>query len=542
MANSKYNINLTIKKKASLGAFFLFFFAIQGFGQTFSKRFNYKVYSQCENVVNTDYGYLFSGNLGDTTDSGLFQLSLLYGGVDFNGDSLFSKHYESDQWRTVSYFDNNVVIHDSILVTATNFYVTNSDTNFTCLIWTNLLGDTIKTRKYYSPYYYSSNNPSNQTNLMQARSLIASDDGEFLYLVCHVFDYPPAANSYIVKKITNTGDEIWTYLPPIDPNYPSCDQIEFFDNNIWLIVPSYSGISTFNKLVKLNDQTGEMIQEIELIPEGQSPIKAPDMVMTNTGVIVNSVLASTGMNSIPCIYKMDFSGNEIWRNQPSNEYSPLQENDHITQAPDGGFVCCSVRYESTPATTAIPTTNEYYRLWLWKVDANGELLWERKYAYITLEEDTNFLIYNYPHDMKTTPDGGYILAGEATVLCTNYPTCSEFTQQGWLLKVDGCGCLVPGCDENCTTTTDDKTTPQVLFKLGPNPATDYINLYLGEINATQKILMQILSTDGKTIRNMPLTHGDTTYVIDTTTLAQGNYILAVFDGNNLLQSEKLVVR
>jgi Secretion system C-terminal sorting domain len=248
------------------------------------------------------------------------------------------------------------------------------------------------------------------------------------------------------------------------------------------------------------------------------------------------------MNSIPCIYKMDFSGNEIWRNQPSNEYSPLQENDHITQAPDGGFVCCSVRYESTPATTAIPTTNEYYRLWLWKVDANGELLWERKYAYITLEEDTNFLIYNYPHDMKTTPDGGYILAGEATVLCTNYPACSEFTQQGWLLKVDGCGCLVPGCDENFTTDVVEKSDVRKYIKVGPNPATDYINIYLGSTPQHEVLWLNIHSTDGKLIKRIALKNEDTTYMLDTTLLSSGNYIITLQDNVSVLQTEKVVVR
>ena len=66
-----------------------------GHSQTFSKQYDYEGTSQFKNIVCTDYGYLIQGEKGDTTDAGVFFRSMLVGGFDFNGDTIFYKKYFS---------------------------------------------------------------------------------------------------------------------------------------------------------------------------------------------------------------------------------------------------------------------------------------------------------------------------------------------------------------------------------------------------------------------------------------------------------------
>jgi hypothetical protein len=91
---------------------------------------------------------------------------------------------------------------------------------------------------------------------------------------------------------------------------------------------------------------------------------------------------------------------------------------------------------------------------LWKIDSEGEMLWERIYS-----ENTE--IDNYIYHQIGTTDGGLAGVGAA------YGTST--VQDIWVLKLDSEGCLV----ESCTVATGEPEGEEQM-NLYPNPATDEI--------------------------------------------------------------------
>jgi hypothetical protein len=544
MANLKFLINWMDAKTVFTSFAILISYLITT-AQTFSVLSDLSASSQYKMVELTDTGYLVYAATQDTINIETFRniSSIEY---DFFGDTISYKKFSFSPNYSYFIVDVNTRIHDNTLVFAIEELNTATDTLYCKLIWTDNFGDTIQTRQYASPYYYESNDPSNSSWWMRPTSIAISDDGAYIYLVCRVIDYPPIQNSFILMKLTNTGELIWTYNQPFDDNYYACNAVVFHDGNPWVGITGDGGGTYYNLLIELNELNGEVLQEIELNPGELPPGRTvTDMLSLEDGVVVSCFQLGQGSEVTPAIYKMDYSGNYIWYCEIPNGYNIEQYNDHLVQAQDGGFVCAAVHYQGG-ATPGIPGVNNYvYRTWLWKVDADGNFLWDRKYEYLSLDS-AYFNVYAYPHDLKATPDGGFIVAGEATATCSNYPTCDAFIQQGWLLKVDGCGCLVPGCDESCIISSPELHTEQnaPYFLYGPNPIGDALHIYLKTSTKVDLAQSQLLLFDhlGRCIHQLSLAHDDTTYVIDTTSLAVGDYIITLTKEGQMLQTEKLVKR
>jgi hypothetical protein len=542
MANLKFCIDQMNKKIALIASFMLCQWICSA--QTFSIQANHPISSQYQMVQTTDYGYLVIGEGQDTIPD--FHLPMYMVGYDHNGTWLFQKEYYSDLDWTDPLVDTDLQLNDSTSVIATSYIELNNDTVYARLHWINLQGDTLFTRKFSSPYFYVSNDPQNYSYTMFPTSLTKNDDATCIYMVCQVMDYPPLQNSFILLKLTNTGELIWTYHQPFDDHYYACNAVVFHDGNPWLGVAGWGAEDALNKLILIDDSTGVNLLEIEVSESSEPEVRNfTEFIMDSSGVAVSGYHVGQGSEITPAIYKMDYSGNYIWYCEIPNGYNIEQYNDHLVQAQDGGFVCAAVHYQGG-ATPGLPGVNNYvYRTWLWKVDADGNFLWDRKYEYLSLDS-AYFNVYAYPHDLKATPDGGFIVAGEATATCSNYPACDAFIQQGWLLKVDGCGCLVPGCDESCVIASPELNAEEKTsyFLYGPNPIEDALHIYLRSStlldlsNTTLSFYDQL----GRRVHSLSLAYDDTTYIIDTHVLSIGEYIMVLEKDGQILQSEKLMKR
>ncbi len=533
MGNWKLNINFLEHWRSYFGVI-LFLNCLSINGQQFSLRLDTLHATQINDVMLTDNGYMTIVTSIDTV--GMDRKPLFTMSFDFFGNSLHKREYYWENWALNSIVDNNAKLNDSTWVVTIDAFEMQNDTMFAIVMWLDGNGDTIRTRKYVSPYYYSTGDPNNISAWMRPTSMATSDD-ESIYFVSQIIDYPPIQNGFIVKKVSITGEEVWTYLPPISESYYSCSSVLFYEGNPWVLVAGWSG--EFNKLVKIDDSTGVMLWEVALTDNINNIGYANDMIIDSEGVVV-PCLKFDGQNQLlPAVYRMDYDGNMIWIETPIGNFNAQQKNDHIARAQDGGFVCCS---EKRQDYLIGDEGNHVRSIWLWKVDENGALQWERNYEYFSVDSGY-WNLYNIAHDFKATPDGGFICAGEATALCTDYPECDHSTQQGWLLKVDGCGCLVPGCDENCViSVNENESTVQSFFKVGPNPASDDFYVYLSKLDfLSQKLELSCLDETGKVMRTFPIKHDDTTYVIDVRSLSAGTYFLQLTSDNEMLQTERVLV-
>ena len=130
-----------------------------------------------------------------------------------------------------------------------------------------------------------------------------------------------------------------------------------------------------------------------------------------------------------------------------------------------------------------------------------------------------------------------------------------YGQQGWLVKVNKHGCLVPNCQQydNIDTTNTDTTvvkppppTDQQINNIYPNPANTNLYYYHAQADtseAYQPSTAYIYNTRGKTVQKWLLNENNMTYIIDVTNFESATYVLKVISSNgNILRTEKIIVQ
>ena len=107
------------------------------------------------------------------------------------------------------------------------------------------------------------------------------------------------------------------------------------------------------------------------------------------------------------LVRVDFAGNVLWRH--SYDRGSADYSYSIVSSSDGGFVITGAAYNSTLGQ---------YHVWLFKVDANGTMVWDRLLGTGT---------YDVGFSLARTNDGGYAITG--------YKNGSEL----YLIKTDASG-------------------------------------------------------------------------------------------------------
>ena len=531
------NLKSCIRKKARkktmlLLSIVLFSLAIQA--QTFSNRANDDLFSAYVSILNQPFGYQTIGVRIDTNE--MYHFNTVIRNFNFNGEVIDTKEYYFPNRIFHPSRDNNARLNDSTTVTVMRESISGNDTLFATVVWLTNEGDTLRTKRFDSPYFISGNI---STNLNVPTCIICSPDGQYIYFVSQIF-HSSSQNNFMIKKINAWGGEIWTHINPLNNGY-YCDAIEFHNDKIWFIRASLTG----NRIIGLSDITGVMEFNQNITTSNLEYLSPFDLCMVSNDFIFATLDGNSG-GTLPTIYKCLLNGNEIFQTSPPNsQYYEAQRNDHMIKSPDGGYVLCSVKFEEQsnpfdPNETSSNNTNK--KIWLWKVDSLGIFQWQRFYEYLSFDSGY-FFLNNTANDLKSTPDDGYIMAGESTSLCINWPSCSEVTQQGWLLKVDGCGCLVPGCDQNCvvTNTENEQEGHANYFLFGPNPVDDLLNIYVPTLaTPMNELTFSLFDVQGKQLKEFQFESDNTTYMIDVSPLASGNYILSVSHNGQLLESKKVV--
>ncbi|MEW6365018.1 MAG: hypothetical protein AB1714_10310 [Acidobacteriota bacterium] len=116
------------------------------------------------------------------------------------------------------------------------------------------------------------------------------------------------------------------------------------------------------------------------------------------------------------VMKLDKNGNIVWQKTYGGQESLARS---IQQTTDGGYIVAIEVYY----------TQSYGQgdIWLLKLDANGNITWQKKYG--SRQE------YEFPTCVQQTADKGYIVSGRA------YGKALKYTYDGILLKVDSTGNL-----------------------------------------------------------------------------------------------------
>ena len=136
-----------------------------------------------------------------------------------------------------------------------------------------------------------------------------------------------------------------------------------------------------------------------------------------------SKVATTGKGDF-YIVKIDNEGNLEW--EKSYGGSKSEESRDVKQTPDGGFVVAGST-ESEDGDISNPLGN--YDVWIIRLDASGELIWEKTYGGSSFDE---------AESIQNSLNGGFIFAGRSNS-SDGHVSTNNGSADFWIVNIDDDG-------------------------------------------------------------------------------------------------------
>jgi Secretion system C-terminal sorting domain len=420
------------------------------------------------------------------------------------------------------------------------------DTYSQTLYWFNDQLDTLFSRIVQSPFLDSTWIDS---DFMYSQYATLSED-TCLFYSFGVWKPETTGNDVCIKKLSPTGEELWTYIYATYAEVDACYALLPQEDGgviAGIYQTTVDGNPSQDKLIKI-DSSGDEQWQID-VPGGYIT-KLINCIISDEDNLVMSgryhAINEPSSGTLPITLKVDTLGNVIWATI-AGEYEQDNRKDYtnVVQTCDSNYVAGGTWW-SFPGSEEIiqGQNNADYDSFahIVKLDRNnGGIIWERQYRFLQVYQDNHILV-----DMKATLDGGVIFCGEAR---DSYGVLDDPRQQGWLVKLDECGCLVPGCDSLCgyvgCGVADTAFFPVFgnHFIIGPNPANDFLNIYVGSLEYLNResLNFTLYDVQGKLVYEFVPTEINTTYMLSTERFASGLYVLTLRNDGGVLQQQKLVI-
>jgi outer membrane protein assembly factor BamB len=394
-------------------------------------------------------------------------------------------------------------------------------------------GVIVREHRWLSSFYEEESGPESALALM--RDAILLEDGTIFVSYDGSTDQTLTKLDAGVICFDENDELVWeTQWVTADNEIPFA--LTYHENYLFVSVmrnPSNLVVDGSISIYKLNAITGEILDSWHE-PWGFDLTELDEIISVEDGIVMaGSALLESNEFSDGCVIKINADGENLWHaiidNPDPNFRGYFTE---VVQTTDGNYVAAGEWEYSLPEFDEV-NGNSNDDGWLVKFDAQtGDIIWDRKYHYI---EDTNDEHEIY--DLTACSDGGVAFVGEALDLTINGdPDYIYPVQQGWVVKVDSFGCIVPGCQENSISELNAEKT---YFKAGPNPLAQGQNLhiYLGN-EATGTFSLR--DAQGKEIKSFSAQGKNTTYTWELD-IPAGSYVLSLVDGNGALQSQKIII-
>lgn len=280
------------------------------------------------------------------------------------------------------------------------------------------------------------------------------------------------------------------------------------------------------------DSTGE-VQWTYLSPLlGTLRDAANEMILLEDGSLVVASGAGTeyerpSVNDVwfeKLIYKLNPNQEVEWEREFQNPIpsGSLKLSNLIALSDNSSFVAAGTAFENDPLQDSWTVKG-----WLGKISPEGDSIWTREYYYLTTQWN-----YNIIYDLKETPDGGFIMCGEA-----RDASGMDFPQQAWLLKVDEHGCLVPGCH----TPVSEIPSQNIQLSIYPNPTSDYLNFLIRQQKRPKNAIVRIINAAGQVVQQIQAIENEVTYMLPVWNWETGVYFLQYIENGLVKQVKEVVV-
>ncbi len=504
-------------------------------GQTngFNLRLSYGLSTSYSNVWEQDSTYIVTGFASDTVD-GFLYIRLLETTLTRDGAVVNHKFIGNQNVNLSFGFNASDRLSEDKVVLAGPVSI--DGVSLGLVFQLDNLGDTLSSFTFSSPSF--TGDPDSFSNWLKPLSLSMGIDGT-IYVACQIAS-EETGNDFAVFSFSLDGQKNWCFVSATNL-YNTCRDVEAEDDGVWVSVSSldldteWGDLQSFFKI----DMSGNVVSEVHLQQSNHNICL--EMKIVDDGIVgITSYEDGSNFNTVPVIFKVNFSGDYIWSSPYPTTYENGQAFRDLVRCEDGsGFVVVGEIFDPSPDNPDLDGNYNWFGL-LAKYSNEGEAIWARQYFILQSIHDDHEVI-----DLSVTSDGGYIFCGETTDYDNQNPDIIHPRQQGWVVKVDGCGCLVPDCDPNCTTKEEEEGVfidSDQQFVVGPVPADWFINVHVLNDEYLDSRRIEIHNLLGQQVLSYATPTGQATYMIDTQSLSSGIYIVSMTEHGRVVQSEKVEVR
>jgi hypothetical protein len=218
----------------------------------------------------------------------------------------------------------------------------------------------------------------------------------------------------------------------------------------------------------------------------------------------------------PYLIRFNDDGDTLWTKTFGDQWLYATYTGHTKRMSDDHLMAVGeIRHEN------------YQQGLMLKYDIDGNEIWRRIYSNV----DGNECRFN---DFTELTTGELVAAGVAWPQGGDEP----LGQDTWILKTDEYGCLIPGCH----VSVEELERQEQSFLVGPNPASDRLNIYLpGEVTRAQHTQFRLTDLTGKLIREFTADIGSTTYMMDVSEYPAGVYLITLIIDGQRIKTERVVV-
>jgi len=382
-------------------------------------------------------------------------------------------------------------------------------------------------------YHFDANGDTTSTHFISAdvsqgvRDCVGTPDGGYLIAGFCTYTADPFVGCACLRKVTAEGEELWRRTWP---QYQYIYSIRPMSDGSYLLGGNRPNTFDPTCLIKV-DGNGDQ-QWVRFIGGSSNGSSVQAIELPNGNYIIPSAWippdsASITLNWFATAYCYSPLGELLWRKdlvygrKASTVQAQYMENDEYFMV--GGYQ----DLQSDPELAAT----------LWRMNAEGDTLYSRKYWYYTGDAAVNVATYG----INRTSDGGLIMIGAVRQSTTGEQPLLYST---WVLKLDEHGCLTPGC--HTVGVQEYELALQNALVLAPNPASDRLSVSLplpGGYKVSGATQVVLLDAQGKQVlqQAVPTGTSELRTQVEIAGLAPGIYYLHLRDELRWLAGGKVVV-
>lgn len=310
------------------------------------------------------------------------------------------------------------------------------------------------------------------------------------------------------------------------------------NGNVYVLESRTLGTSVKSSFLML-DEAGQFVRS-EFIDDFIYPLYFPrDLIVSEEGIyLYGDLYNQPNTYTRKSLTKINSDLDVLWESEPF--FNPYFRGsvDKITSCGDYFYSTAELKSDSVFGTPGW----DNHRMSVQKHNLDGDLIWYREFHMLG---ENHF--EHHINEIQVDQNGFLVLAGDIR----NYDEAigaSPFIY-GWLMKLDDCGCLVPGCDPNCVPEPcieEDQVFNETTnaFILGSNPVVqgNSIYIHLNEQAQESKATLKLINSLGQELDSFNIEDGNYTLIYPTTQLAIGSYFFSYVKNGEKVQTERFVVR